>query len=291
MRVGQPSRTALGAARGRAVHQSADEPVIFHDPLAVPIAEAAAALSAEDREVPWEARLFLAMRHRFAEDELAARAHDVRQVVVLGAGLDTFGVRNTYPSMTVFEVDHPETQAWKRDRLTDARITVPASLRFVAVDFETDSLSTRLRESGFDPAAPTFFLWLGVVQYLTAAAIDTTLGFIAELPAPSQLIIDYSEPISALPPDNRAMVEVLAGVMAAIGEPWLSLFTADEIAAKLTEFGFGDIEDLGWQDMIARFAPDSTATDQVGGHVLRAAHPGHHTVTAPVERTKDEHHE
>lgn len=283
MQVGRPSRTALGAARGRAVHQGADEPVIFRDPLAVPIAEAAAVLSPEDREVPWEARLFLAMRHRFAEDELAARADDVRQVVVLGAGLDTFGVRNTYPNVTVFEVDHPDTQAWKRDRLTDARIAVPASLRFVAVDFETDSLSNRLHESGFDPAAPTFFLWLGVVQYLTDAAIDTTLGFIAELPAPSQLIIDYSEPISALPPGNRAMVEVLAGVMASIGEPWLSLFTADEIATKLTGFGFGDIEDLGWQDMIARFAPDSTATDQVGGHVLRAAHPGRHTVRAEAE--------
>ncbi|AFU02638.1 hypothetical protein O3I_023415 [Nocardia brasiliensis ATCC 700358] len=289
--MGQPSRTALGAARGRAVHQRADEPVIFPDPLAVPIAEAAAALSAEDREVPWEARLFLAMRHRFAEDELAARVHDVRQVVVLGAGLDTFGVRNTYPNMTVFSVDHPDTQAWKRDRLTDARIAVPASLRFVAVDFETDSLATRLRESGFDPAAPTFFIWLGVVQYLTDAAIDTTLSFIAELPAPSQLIIDYSEPISALPADNRAIVEVLAGVMAAIGEPWLSLFTADEIATKLTEFGFGAIEDLGWQDMIARFAPDSTATDQVGGHVLRAAHPGRPTIEAAAERTEDERHE
>ncbi|WP_338760137.1 hypothetical protein V7968_31250 [Nocardia vulneris] len=79
--------------------------------------------------------------------------------------------------------------------------------------------------------------------------------------------------------------------MAAIGEPWLSLFPADEIAAKLTEFGFDDIEDLDRPDMIARFAPDSTATDQVGGHVLRAAHPGHHAAEAAPERTEDERHE
>ncbi|MFD6159853.1 class I SAM-dependent methyltransferase [Nocardia sp. NPDC060256] len=286
MQLGQPSRTALGAARARAFHQYADEPRIFDDPLAALIAKAVDAAvddSAADDGIPAEARLFLAIRHRFAEDALSARVGTVHQVVVLGAGLDTFGLRNPYPGITVFEVDHPDTQAWKRERVADAGIPVPPSLRFVPVDFETDRLGERLRDAGFDDSAPTFFLWLGVVQYLTAAAVDTTLRFIAELPAPAQVIFDYSEPISALPPQNRAILEVLAGVMERLGEPWLSLFTADEIGEKLTEFGFDDIEDLDWARMIARFAPLSTAADRVGGHVLRAAHRGH-LRAAPIDR-------
>ncbi|MFI6999256.1 class I SAM-dependent methyltransferase [Nocardia sp. NPDC050175] len=281
MQLGQPSRTALGAARARAFHQDADEPRIFEDPLAVLIAKAVDAVVDEgpaDDGIPMEARLFLAIRHRYAEDELSAHVDTVRQVVVLGAGLDTFGPRNPFPGMSVFEVDHPDTQAWKRARIADAGIPVPASLRFVPVDFETDSLGEQLASAGFDDSAPTFFLWLGVVQYLTAAAVDTTLRFIAELPAPARLILDYSEPVSALPPQNKAIVEALADVMDRLGEPWLSLFTSDEIAGKLSGFGFDEIEDLDWGRMIARFAPLSGASDRVGGHVLSAAHPGHAAV-------------
>ncbi|MFI9405141.1 class I SAM-dependent methyltransferase [Nocardia sp. NPDC052316] len=277
MQLGQPSRTALSAARGRALHQSSDEPRVFTDALAVPLAEAAEnALGNgyDGNDIPDEARLFLAMRHRFAEDALASRASEIEQVVVLGAGLDTFGLRNPYPHIVVYEVDHPDTQTWKRQRVVDAGIVAGPSLRFVAVDFETDALANQLRDSGFDDTVPTFFIWLGVVQYLTANAIDTTLRFIADLRAPAQLVLDYSEPPSALPPQRRALVEMLSEIMTGIGEPWLSLFTGDEIDDKLTDFGFGEIEDLDWQQMIDRFAPGNTAVDQVGGHVLRAAHRG-----------------
>ncbi|AYF75872.1 SAM-dependent methyltransferase [Nocardia yunnanensis] len=277
MRVGQLSRTALGAARARALHQTSDEPRIFTDPVAVALAgavdDAAGEVSA-GKDVPDEARLFLAMRHRFAEDALAARAGEFGQVVVLGAGLDTFGVRNPYPHLTVYEVDHPDTQAWKRGRLAHAGIAVPDGLRFVACDFENDDLASELRAQGFDATIPTFFIWLGVVQYLTGEAVDATLSFIAELPAPAQVVIDYSEPPSALPPQRRAVVEMLSTIMAGIGEPWLSLFTRDEIADKLTGFGYSEVEDLDWTAMLARYAPASTAADQVGGHVLRAAHAG-----------------
>ncbi|MFE9581558.1 class I SAM-dependent methyltransferase [Nocardia sp. NPDC006044] len=267
----------MSAAQGRALHQSSDHPRVFTDPLAVPLAKAAHSALGEaagDTEVPLEARLFLAMRHRFAEDTLARRADGLAQVVVLGAGLDTFGLRNPYPGVVVYEVDHPDTQAWKRQRITDAGIEVPDSLRFVAVDFESDSLPDRLCAAGFDAAAPTFFLWLGVVQYLSDAALDATLRFIAERPAPTSVVIDYGEPPSALPPRRRAMVEVLATIMEGIGEPWLSLFTANEIADRLAGFGLKVVEDLDWPAMIERFVPGSTAEDQVGAHVLLAERVG-----------------
>lgn len=92
-----------------------------------------------------------ATAHRFAEDTLAqVISAGVRQYVLLGAGLDTFAYRNPYVSLglRIFEADHPATQAWKRGRLADARISVPPELTFVPIDFERESLRDRLMAAG-----------------------------------------------------------------------------------------------------------------------------------------------
>ncbi len=102
---------------------------------------------------------------------------------MLGAGLDTFAYRNPHPDLVVWEVDHPDTGAWKKDRLAAAGID-PGAVRYVGVDFERDDLVQRLRESGLDVTRPTFFLWLGVVPYLTQAAVEATLRAIAGIAAP-----------------------------------------------------------------------------------------------------------
>ena len=106
---------------------------------------------------------------------------DSRQYVILGAGLDTFAYRNPYTQarLRVFEVDHPTTQSWKRARLEEAGISVPASLTFVPVDFETQTMADGLRQATFDHGEPAFFSWLGVTPYLTGEAIASTLKFIA----------------------------------------------------------------------------------------------------------------
>src|SRR4029077_18672202 len=129
----RPSRTAERVAMRRAAHQLLDHPRIHDDPLALTILgdARAAALRAdrgwfEDDVMAPVLRAFLAVRSRLAEDALAqAVAAGVRKYVVLGAGLDTFPHRNPYPALRVFEVDHPATQAWKRQRLADAHIAVP----------------------------------------------------------------------------------------------------------------------------------------------------------------------
>ncbi|MFF2555998.1 class I SAM-dependent methyltransferase [Nocardia sp. NPDC058058] len=278
MQVGQPSRTALGAARARALHQTEEAASIFVDPFAAAIAGAADIAigdGPQDRPVPEDARLFLAMRHRFAEDALAEVATEVKQVVILGAGLDTFAYRNPHPDLTVFEVDHPWTQQWKRQRLTDAGITVPDSVRFVPVDFETETLAAGLASAGFDRTVPAFFIWLGVVVYLTPGSVTATLRFIAEHSAPAQVVFDYSEPISALAPEHRPMVQGLTRLMDELGESWLSLFTVGEITAQLRALGFDEIEDFDRPGLFARFTPGRPTDDRVGGHILRAAHRGH----------------
>jgi len=147
MRDGRPSATAHRAAERRAAHQLLDHPPVFVDPFAIPIlgSQAAALLQSPAASQSWAARrlrAFLAVRSRFAEDQLArAVERGVRQYVILGAGLDTFAYRNPHGGLRVFEVDHPMTQSWKRTRLDAAQIAVPESVSYVPVNFERQKFS------------------------------------------------------------------------------------------------------------------------------------------------------
>lgn len=277
MRAGQPSQTARGAAAYRAIHQTLEGGVIFTDPYAARIVdeEARATLdqvAADPALRPM--RLFIAARSRFSEDALAhSVARGVRQVVILGAGLDTFALRNPFAGqgVRVFEVDHPATQAWKRERLAEAGLALPGSLTFAPVDFERQSLADGLATSGFDRARPAFFQWLGVVPYLTREAVSATLDFIADIPA-SAVVFDYTEPFENHLPERRANLMATAERAAARGEPWLSFFNPAELDALLRDKGFTDIEDLGVAEMIGRFSPALAEglRSGPGGHVLRA---------------------
>lgn len=274
----QPSRTALGAAGYRAAHQQLEGGKVFSDPLAVTIlgddAEAIiAGLSADPAQQ--RTRIFMAARSRFAEDSLgAAVSSGVRQAVVLGAGFDTFALRNPYSEfgLRVFEVDHAATQAWKRRRLSEVGLAIPASLTFAAIDFETGDLDRGLRGAGFDPDRPAFFIWLGVVPYLGRATIAATLRYIASVPK-SEVVFDYSEPLENYPPEWRPAIVELAAFTAAIGEPWLSHFDPDEIAQELRGYGFGVIEDVGMSEIAVRYlaAPAGGPDAHAGPHMIRAA--------------------
>jgi O-methyltransferase involved in polyketide biosynthesis len=156
MKAGVASRTALGVARHRAAHQVLDDPVMFRDPLAETIIgglESASRLTDARLSASRRMRAFVAARSRFAEDELTAFfARGICQYVVLGPGLDTFAYRNPYaPAVHVFEVDHPDTHTWKIERLKATSVTIPDSLRFVSVNFETEELARTLENApGFD---------------------------------------------------------------------------------------------------------------------------------------------
>ena len=277
MQPGEPSRTALGAAAHRAVHQVLERGRIFADPLAVRIlgADAEAAVrDAESNPSRRMLRLFIAVRTRFAEDALAAAvARGVRQLVVLGAGLDTYAYRNAFAeSLHVFEVDHPATQAWKRQRLADAAIPLPRTLTFAPVDFERETLAGGLAAAGFDPAKQSFFTWLGVVPYLTAQAVLSTLEFIARLPGGAHVVFDYGNPpASGLDRDRFAAQEALAARVASIGEAFRSYFETDALHAKLRALGFREVEDLGPVLIRERyFANRGGSLPDRGGHVIRA---------------------
>jgi methyltransferase (TIGR00027 family) len=277
MRTGQPSHTARGAAAYRAVHQILDGGIIFSDPFASKILDDETLATLEDvatNPAQRPMRLFIAARSRFSEDSLSACVgRGVRQVVVLGAGLDTFSLRNPYAGqgVRVFEVDYPATQAWKRERLKQAGLAVPASLTFAPVDFERQSLADGLAAAGFHPGRPAFFQWLGVVPYLTRDAFAATLDFIAGVPE-SEVVFDYAEPFENYPADRRALIMAIAEGAAARGEPWLSFFDPVELTELLRNKGFGLVEDLGLAGLSERFYGDLKQGIRIGpgGHVVRA---------------------
>jgi methyltransferase (TIGR00027 family) len=120
----------------------------------------------------------------------------VRQFVILGAGLDTFAYRQPAWSrdFRIFEVDHPATQEWKRERLNDARITIPDNTILVPVDFEKITSKLALRNAGFDQSVPAFFSMLGVSQFLTEEALNETLTMVREMGSSSEIVFSFVPP-------------------------------------------------------------------------------------------------
>ena len=277
MKPHEPSRTALMIARQRAAHQVLDHGSILDDPLAMRILcedEEDVLQFANAHPLASIGRLFTAARSRIAEDALSrAVERGIRQIVILGAGLDTFALRNPHGArqIRIYEVDHPATQAWKRQRLADAQIALPPWLIFVPVDFERDDLGKTLVGAGFQQNSPAFFTWLGVVPYLTQDAIGTTLDYMASV-RNSEVVFDYMESPKAFSEDVRELIMKRTEHLEKIDERWASRFEPAGIAAILRSHGFRDIEDVSFQEIRSRFgrSVQGLAPGEAGFHVVHA---------------------
>jgi methyltransferase (TIGR00027 family) len=234
------SRTALRVAMRRATHQVLDHPLVLEDPFAIRIlppdasAEIGRAPEREGHPFARAMRAFMAVRSRFAEDEFAnAVKRGIKQYIALGAGLDTFAWRNPYcdSGVRIFEVDHPATQAWKRELIAKANLPENAAI-YVPVDFERQSLADCLRAAGFRSDTPAFFSWLGVVPYLTLDAFRNTLRFFGDMAAGSGVVFDYALPRGAVDEDRLAAFDELSTRVASIGEPFRLFFLPDELASE-----------------------------------------------------------
>jgi methyltransferase (TIGR00027 family) len=177
----------------------------------------------------------------------------VRQYVVLGAGLDTFAWRNPYPGLRVFEVDFPATQHWKKQRVANVGMGLPESLTFAPVDFESQTLADGLKAAGFREDQPAYFSWLGVTMYLTPEAFESTMRFIGSLPAGGGVTFDYAVARSELNLLERMAVDRLSKKVAALGEPFQLFFRPRELAGLMRGFGFGEIEDMGRDELNVRY--------------------------------------
>ena len=279
MKPNQPSRTALMIARQRAAHQLLDYGAILYDPFAMKILhedEKDVLQFADAHPMASIGRLITAARSRIAEDALSSAVErGVRQIAILGAGLDTFALRNPHGArqIRIYEVDHPATQAGKLERLAEAQIALPPWLILVPVDFERDDLGEKLAAAGFQQNSPAFFTWLGVVPYLTQYAIGRTLDYISSIQN-SEVVFDYMEPPEAFSEELRQIEKARAEQLEKMGERSDTRFEPAGIAAILRSHGFYAIEDIDFQQIASSFghAVQGLAPGHAGVHVVHAKH-------------------
>jgi|HubBroStandDraft_5_1064220.scaffolds.fasta_scaffold79197_1 methyltransferase (TIGR00027 family) len=253
-----PSKTALISASHRALHQSLDGGAIFQDPFAISILGPDAGPFLEQaRDDPFRQywALHFAGRSCFAENAAeAALGKGVKQVVILGAGYDTYAYRcKAKPDTLIFEVDQSATQLRKLERLARAGIPIPQTLTFVSVDFEHEALADQLIEAGCDPALPSLFVWLGVTYYLAEDSVAATLRYVGSLPA-AEIVFDYINPLPEdLSPEAKAIVESMSRRIADLGEPIRTRLDTGALHADMKTFGLYVVEDLAPSDIFNRF--------------------------------------
>jgi methyltransferase (TIGR00027 family) len=184
--------------------------------------------------------LWIAVRTAFIDARLrraTAPPFDLRQVVLLGAGLDTRAARLAREGVRFFEVDHGESQRDKLARLSALPAYPREAATYVTCDFESEDFVERLAAAGFRPQEPAFIVWEGVIPYLTEPAIRATLRRMAEALHPRSIVVfdhlrrkivsgDVKDPADL---ESRVFVDVL-------GEPLR--FGIDDVLPLLYDVGF-----------------------------------------------------
>ena len=256
--------TAARVALWRALHVLSDAPPhVLADEVGLRLLAPEAAWRQRGDMHPEGTRGYRAAivgRTRFIEDLVAEQAvHGVDQYVILGAGLDTFAQRRPELAsrLTVFEIDRPDQQAWKRRRLVELGFGVPEWLRFVPVDFEAgQSWRQQLEAAGFDTGRPAVLASTGVSMYLTREANLETLRQVAALAPGSTLVMSFLLPLEQVAPEEQTAYERAQQAARAAGTPFLSLFTPPDMLALAGEAGLRGIRHVSRDDLVRRYFAD-----------------------------------
>lgn len=268
MKEGQSSRTAEAAAALRANHFKNTVSPVFSDPYAFELTSKGwkKLLSSPLLVKLMNSALLnrtlglltgqVVGRSRYAEDLLdQAVQQNTQQYVLVGAGLDSFVLREShhYPTLKIFEVDHPDTQAAKKAKLKKLG-NIPASVEFVAINFEKESISEALTRSLYERSAPAFFSWLGTTHYLHPQTTLQTLKSIAEFAAnASEVVLDYSTDFQELTGIERLGSMGVAQFTHLLKEPLLGQFKPTDLHHAVEQMGFEVVEDLSGEAITERY--------------------------------------
>jgi len=256
METGKASRSAMGSGLLRAAHVREDHPPwILQDTLAARLINATQTKELEREMAAWTPevrqafRLSHVVRARLAEDvAIDGLAAGRRDYVLLGAGLDTFAWREPRAvDFTVWEVDHPSTQAWKRAALRRSGLTEPAHVRFVPADLA----EVAVQDLGLPDLAT--WNWLGVTMYLEPAATRAVLRAIAAGNQGTTLVANFLLPPSTLDALARSVRDTSVAAVAAASEPVVATCTRDQAEDLLHTACFGRVEMLDATALRARY--------------------------------------
>ncbi len=202
-------------------------------------------------------RASIVARARFIEDLVEEKLKEsISQYVILGAGLDTFAQRKPelLSKLHVFEIDKPDTQAWKLQRLDDTGFAISQNHEFVSVDFEAgESWRAKLKAHGFKEERPAVVASAGVSMYLSRDANFDTLSQIAVLAPDTVLAMTFMLPPELVEPEERAPYEMILERTRAAGTPFLSLFRAKEALDLAREAGFQNVQHVSKNDLVKKY--------------------------------------
>jgi methyltransferase (TIGR00027 family) len=174
-------------------------------------------------------------------------------------------------SLDIYEVDHPPSQAWKRERIAALGITVPPTLHYAPIDFERDTPTEGLTRVGLNRSEATFFTWLGVTLYLTQEAVRRTLREVAAFStARSTVVLEFIAPPRHVDHRGAGLLTSSAEGAAKVGEPFISFFTADDMQHALTQAGFTSVEHFGPAEAFDRYLRGRTDGARLPGHFRMA---------------------
>ncbi len=277
LKLSAPSRTAESCAMIRAAHYlHGERPLIFEDPVAIElVGDQGREICLRSGEMAHnDAAGIVLGRARYAEDLLEAAVQSgIDQYVLLGAGLDTFGLRrpDLLRIVRVWEIDEPATQAWKRERLAELGREVPAALEFVAADFEQETIGKALGRSSYRSDRRAFFSWLGTLPYLSHDAIIRTLRSLAAVSVPgSELVFDYRVSNDFIDPQDIPLVQ--AGDQATLqgGERKRSFLSPVTFPTEVCALGFDLVESLSPGQMGDRYFAGRSDIRRVRSHMYYA---------------------
>lgn len=274
MKKDKYSLTSLISAFSRAYHSQNGEPKIFDDYIAKELIlpaefeeikanmvqgihffnkDIAANLNNDTTEIlKWITQTQLSptplARAVYCEQVLLNEvALGLKQYVILGAGLDTFSFRHPelQKVLDIFEVDHPATQGFKKNRLAEVNLESPSNLHFVSMDFTQKFSYHPLEKASFNTNKKTFFSLLGVSYYLTKEEVFHLINHLfAYVPAGSSIVFDYADEKLFEEKGISNRVENMVKMAAASGEPMKTCFSYEEMEVMLEKSGLLIYEDL-----------------------------------------------
>lgn len=252
-------------AEGIALHRvdesnKSEEERIFYDPYAVHFVNPAILEYAEKYPEQAKAaveqmeRLFpglgnsIRARVRYFDDFVKNFINEgLRQLVILGAGYDTraYRIEGLKGKVRVFEVDHPDTQSVKIEKVKEIFCFLPSHVVYVPVDFETDNFGERLAAQGYDRSLKTLFLLEGLIMYIPPEAVDETLSFIAKNSGKGSTILFDYYPESLV--DGSCELEAgknIHNYLVQVGEPLKFGIKEGMVETFLAERGFSRVKDV-----------------------------------------------
>ena len=197
-------------------------------------------------------------RTRHIDEQLKAAAREgVEQVLVLGAGFDSRAYRfhDVYPRLKFFEIDLPATTRAKQDAVIRVLGHLPQYVKYVAIDFDAQTLDSELPAAGYDPEKRSLFIIEGVTMYVNSAGNEAMFEFIRRhSPAGSRLVFDYIlRQVVEGNYEGLYAARAEATGLAQIGEPLVTGWTPTEAHSLLQRHGLELIRDLDDGELTRRY--------------------------------------